>query len=271
MTDQTRSKILSNLPSYTNPPVNEVVCGFRFKKSEKLMIPHIGYLWNYFKDEYPKVQHAAPIVTGRSELLSSIELNDLPVPRVWFINTTEDQLIQFQLDRFYYNWRQKEGSYPRYSNVIRNFESAYDNLVSFYREFDLGGIEIIEHELTYVNHVPFGRDEDIFKDTSDFLTNLYWSKDSSSFLPNPTKLSWRIEFSLPENNGRLIVTLNQGIRNIDGATIMVLELRAVGRSKQTEGNQEMRNWYNLSHEWIVRGFTDMTKAGAHKVWGLENV
>jgi uncharacterized protein (TIGR04255 family) len=45
------------LPSYDNPPVNEVVCGMRFYTPDKLRIPHIGLLWDKFRNEYPIIKH----------------------------------------------------------------------------------------------------------------------------------------------------------------------------------------------------------------------
>ncbi|GAG78987.1 unnamed protein product, partial [marine sediment metagenome] len=45
------------LPSYKNPPVNEVVCGLRFDTPDKLRIPHIGFLWDKFRADYPIIQH----------------------------------------------------------------------------------------------------------------------------------------------------------------------------------------------------------------------
>lgn len=54
------------LPSYKRPPVDEVVCGFRFERLRELKVPHIGLLWEKFRNEYPTVQHAVPIATDNS-------------------------------------------------------------------------------------------------------------------------------------------------------------------------------------------------------------
>ena len=56
-------QIQDDLPSYRNPPMNEVVCGLRFKSPSKLKIPHIGLLWNKFRSDYPVIQHVPPIVS----------------------------------------------------------------------------------------------------------------------------------------------------------------------------------------------------------------
>ena len=42
--DGSVTNLTGALPSYKNPPVNEVVCGMRFQVPDKLRIPHIGFL-----------------------------------------------------------------------------------------------------------------------------------------------------------------------------------------------------------------------------------
>jgi len=57
------------LPSYKNLPVNEVVCGVRFNTSDKLLIPHIGFLWEKFRADYPIIQHVPPIASAKGEIM----------------------------------------------------------------------------------------------------------------------------------------------------------------------------------------------------------
>ncbi len=94
--------------------------------------PHIGLLWEKFRNEYPKMQHAAPIANDRSILVD--ETTGIPLPRVWFISKADNELIQFQVDRFYYNWRHRGDNYPRYRSVIKKFEKAKRHLEAFTNE-----------------------------------------------------------------------------------------------------------------------------------------
>jgi uncharacterized protein (TIGR04255 family) len=141
------------LPSYKKPPINEVVCGIRFKTPGKFRIPHIGLLWNKFSANYPVIQHVPPIASSKGELILDKQVN-VPLPRVWFINNEDDQLIQFQLDRFYFNWRRRERNYPRYSSVIKNFRMVFETIKEFFLEIDIGELKPVEYELTYINHIP---------------------------------------------------------------------------------------------------------------------
>ena len=86
------SPLTEALPSYKNPPVNEVVCGLRFDIPNKLKIPHIGLLWDKFRADYPIIQHAPPIASAKGEILVDPTIG-MPLLRVWFISESDDQLV----------------------------------------------------------------------------------------------------------------------------------------------------------------------------------
>ena len=261
------SSPLGSLPSYKNPPVNEVVCGIRFRTPDKLRIPHIGILWEKFQADYPVIQHAPPIASAKGELKID-SATGVPIPRVWFINKSDDQLVQFQLDRFYYNWRRRQSEYPRYSHVIKNFESVMNNIVNFFNEFEFGELEPIECELTYINHIPKGEGWNTINDLPRIFSDFVWNHRDGRFLPNPQKVAWHAEFLLPEEKGRLIVSLKHAIRTEGKVPLLVLELKTIGidESARKEG---IREWFDLAREWIVRGFTDSTTPEIQKIWERE--
>ena len=45
---------------------------------------------------------------------------------------------------------------------------------------------------------------------------------------------------------------------------MVLNMTCSG---QASVEYSFPNWFDTAHEWIVRGFTDLTTDEAHKLWG----
>ena len=269
MTHPIESSFLSDaLPSYKNPPVNEVVCGMRFHAPDKLRIPHIGFLWDKFRADYPVIQHAQPIASVKGEILVD-EATGTPLPRVFFINKSDDQLVQFQFDRFYFNWRRKQSDYPRYDHIIKNFESALNIIVNLFDEFELGELKPIEYELSYINHIPKGQGWNTIDDLPGILPDFVWKQTKARFLPNPEKVAWQTEFPLQEKKGHLIVNLKQAIRTEDKVPLLVLELktRAIGESASKEA---IREWFDLAHEWIVRGFTDLTTTEIQKIWERED-
>jgi uncharacterized protein (TIGR04255 family) len=255
------------LPSYKNPPVNEVVCGLRFDTPEKLRIPHIGFLWDKFRADYPIVQHVPPIATSKGEILVDPAVG-VPIPRVWFINKSDDQLVQFQVDRFYFNWRSRQSDYPRYEHVIENFESALNSIIDFFNEFDLGVFKPIEYELSYINHIPNGEGWNTIDDLPKIFSDFAWKQKKERFLPSPEKVTWQSEFPLPEKLGHLIINLKQATRTEDKVALLVLELKTRGIGESTK-KEDIREWFDLSHDWIVRGFTDLTTPEIQKIWERE--
>lgn len=256
------------LPSYRKPPVNEVACGVRFSPSDRLHLPHIGLLWDTFRADYPRVEHAMPLAARTGQLLVDPSTG-APIPRVWFINDTDDELIQFQGDCFYYNWRYRGRDYPRYGHVIENFERVSETIETFYEQNMLGSIEPSEYELTYINHILRGEGWDSIDDLPSVFSDLNWTQTEKRFLPKPLGVSWQLAFPLPEDNGRLMVSLKHGTRSEDQMPVLVFELKATGMG-DTSGKENIRVWFDLSREWIVKGFTDLTTPAMHQLWERED-
>lgn len=255
------------LPSYRKPPVNEVFCGMQFQTPEKIRIPHIGLLWNKFKADYPIIQHAPPIASTKGELQID-QITGMPIPRVWFINELHDQLVQFQFDRFYFNWRRKKSEYPRYPHIIKHFENIQKEIQIFFKEFDLGDFIPVEYELSYINHIPKGQGWESINDLSKVFSDFVWMQRKERFLPNPEGFAWKAEFPMKEKMGRLAVSLKQAIRAEDKVPLFVLELNARGLDESAD-KKDFLKWFAIAHEWIVRGFSDLTTPEVQKFWERE--
>jgi len=121
-----------------------------------------------------------------------------------------------------------------------------------------------QYELTYINHIPEGKGEHFPAEIERYVPLLSWkAAQSSKFLPPPGSAGLNLGFSLPDKKGRLHVTLNHAQRQ-DGGGLVVLELTARGPGAPDWSNME--SWLSLAHEWIVRGFTDLTSPAAHEQW-----
>lgn len=257
----------NSLPIYKHPPVDEVVCGFRFEQLRELKVPHIGLLWERFRNQYPTTQHAVPIATDNS--LPVDEATGIPLPRVWFLNKSDNELIQFQLDRLYYNWRHRGDDYPRYPSIIKQFEKAKGDLDAFAKQLELGIVKPIECELTYINHIPKGAGWEKIDDLPKIFKDFIWQKEKHSFLPNPTNIAWQVRFELPQGKGWLNAKFSQATRKADGVPSFILELTAKGLGEE-KTNEAIRSWFDLAHEWIVRGFTELTEEEVQKtIWKRE--
>lgn len=260
------SSSLGTLPSYRKPPVNEVVFGLRFNTPNNLYIPHIGLLWDKFRTDYPLISHASPVTSAKGEIKVD-SVTGLPIPRVWFINESDDQLVQFQVDRFYFNWRHRHKDYPRYDYIKNKFIIALNNIITFFKEFNFGDLEPTEFELTYINHIPKGAGWYSIDDLPKIFPDFAWNDMKERFLPKPQKTSWHVDFLLPDDQGHLLISLKHAIRTEDKAPLLVLELKALGFVESPD-KEAIFKWFDLAREWIVRGFTDITTPEMHKIWEL---
>ncbi|MDP3496720.1 MAG: TIGR04255 family protein [Candidatus Nitrotoga sp.] len=252
-------------PSYKSPPLSEVSIGLQFQPLERLKIPHFGLFWNLIRKDFPVVEHASPI------LAQSETFNAMPLPRVWFIGKSDAILLQLQSDRINFNWRFREGAdpYPHYDTIAHKFFELFNIFDQFIAEAGIGVILPTVAEATYINQFEQGKEWKTMEDIGAVFKDFAWSQETARFLPHPTNLSWAASFALPNQQGTLNARMNQGLRVSDQQQIMQLEI-AASYQVQNMPFPDLRPWYELAHEWIVKGFADLTQPGAQKnFWGRE--
>ena len=113
-------------PQLASPPIFEVVCGFVFAP-QPLDTMDFGVYWETRRDEFPQRQVQPPILEGNTILHVGTQPQ-----RSWLISEDETHVLQLQYDRFFVNWRRRNGTYPRFSDhdgkegirskAIREFE-----------------------------------------------------------------------------------------------------------------------------------------------------
>ena len=254
-----------SLPEFAHPPVNEVVCGVHFRSLEQFLTPYLGLLWESYQGEYSTCQEIAPLIPiiesfGDSLSWKKPEFAEIPpLPRVWFVHKNGNGIIQVQRDRFLHNWRKldAETKYPRYGQVIEMFLGHFETLQKFLDQHKLGSIEPLQYEMTYVNHIYRGEGWTNNGDVGKLFADFAWRADRPRFLPEPEGINWRTTFVLPERAGRMHVSIQNGESREDNRPLYVFELtvRGIGADKELSG---IRDWFDLAHEWIVRGFADLT-------------
>ena len=253
------------LPDFESPPINEVALGVRFRPVPGLTATHFGLYWSQIKDQFGRCEHAAPIapVEGTTDAATG-----LPLPRVWLIHNDEEFLIQLQPNLFFLNWRKTDGQrkYPRYATVKPEFERQLFRYFDFLNSIGLARPEPNNCELTYVNIIPKGQGWDSNADIRNIWPDIVWRGSSERFLRAPKALNFRVSFDLPQNAGELIITLQNASRKTDNEPALRLELSARG-DLPTPSTKAMDDWFELAHEWIVRGFADATDRGVQdKFW-----
>lgn len=259
----------TQFPSYKNPPVSEVAFGCQFAPLDNWKIPHTGIFWQNLCKEFPVIEHA-PTLFNEEGGFTSDAATGFPLPRQWFINSTDSRLIQFQTDRFYYNWRKRdsESAYPRFKELSEKYSTYLSELEKFVVKQELGVISPVAYELTYINNIEIDANNDLAYSVNRQFNDINWVS-KKRFLPSPTNLGWSCTFPLPDDLGTLQVKLNHARRVADGVAFFLLELTARGINPQASLSNS-GDWFAVAHEWIVKGFADLTTEDSQvNSWGRE--
>lgn len=98
------------IPHLADPPIEEVVCGVVFPAIEALDALEQGVYWSSVADRFPDKQVQPVLLDGGQGMFVQ---GVVPI-RSWLISRGGDLLVQVQQDRFYMNWRRRDGAYPRF-------------------------------------------------------------------------------------------------------------------------------------------------------------
>jgi len=255
---------------FDRPPVVEVVCGVAFGELPRFTVAHLGRFWTELGSGFREVAEQPPLATVIESFESSpspgvaIQLGPPVMPRVWFISDEEDHLVQVQRDRFLCNWRKltEKHEYPSYDWVSERFESRLQLFEKFAAEQCGAAPSYTQYELTYINHIAAGEGWSNLADLGAVLPDCGWRGGAGRFLPTPEGIDWTLSFVLPGKKGRLRLHLRSGESRKDRKAVLMMDLTARGFDKDRAA------WFELAHEWIVKGFADLTAKGVQQsIWG----
>jgi len=207
--------------------------------------------------------------TSRPQQASIEILPSPPLPRLWFLNEDESQLIQFQADRFVHNWRKTTGSaeYPRYEVIKERFLEEIQVVLDLLRKEKLGEIHLNQCEITYVNHIMSLQGEDLPSNLG-LVLRLWNDMDLPVALGEMEDSNLRARFVITsetgEKVGRLSVSAVPGLI-VDNTPAIVLTLTARGRPDNSS-LEAASEFFDIGRERIVRTFTALTTDMMHKRW-----
>jgi len=259
----------SDLPSFQNPPVVEVVFGVTFAEPEGLRTALIGTYWSRIEKRFPTVSDHPPInrVIESFAGPGSVEVSILPIPplrRCAFKSPSGDRLIQVQGDRFQFHVKRELGDrYPRFSETKEEFLDAFEGLKE---HLQAGGVSLnpIQYDLSYINMVVGDLGE--LDAVGEVLRDVSWNSNERRLLASPPKsFRWVAAFDMPNQSGRLHVQAASGKLKKDGKDAPALQLQLTARGF----GQNQQDWFDQGHEWIVAGFADLTTKRAHTIWERE--
>lgn len=268
-----------NLPDFKNPPLVEVALAVQFQRIEEFRIYDIGPLWDQFREEFGIAQEHPPLDPAfetfgtkpepqgpKIELLSG----PLPIPRLWFLNDAQTQLIQFQPDRFVLNWRKvKEGdSYPRYEQIKDRFVEELERLKRFLKDRGADRISPNQCEITYVNHIVVDNDEDLWAQP-DKVFRFIGPEIKTETLGQPEDTHFQVRFRLLSDEdqpvGRLTAVAQPALSK-EGGHMFMLTLMARGQpAKPTL--EAASEFIDMGREKIVHSFAELTSETMHRRWG----
>lgn len=271
---------LESLPRFEKPPVVETVLGVHFRPLETLTSAHQGLVWErLFRPQFPNLEDRAPIAEARErfgeERLAGTpvvrwQVQDRPeAPRLWAASESGEHVVQIQKDAFFANWLRPPhyGAYLPYAERRREFSEQLAKLDEFVRQEGLGQIEPTACVVTYVNHIELGGFEEIGPTLARLLT--CWTNETSDdWLPNPDNAIVKLGFPMPEQAGRLNVTLTPVVQRDSKRHMLRLDLTARRTVNPPEIARALEE-IHLGHEWVVRGFASLTRPEMHTIWERE--
>ena len=268
---------MNPLPSFRKPPVVEVAIAAQFDGIPGLTGPHMGLLWQRFRESFPKLQ-VHPALDPRLEQagrdpgkMLTVTLDTVPAPRAWFIGSNEVHLVQVQQDRFVFNWRRIQGQdYPRYEHVKASFRENFAIFQRFLADEQLGAPRLNQWELTYVNRIPAGEGWHRHGELGSVVP-LLDSSAECGFLPEPEDIALRVRYRITagvDAISRLYVEANPGFDPTSGKSFIALTLTARGGLAQSTADA-LGSRLDVGREWIVRGFAEVTSKTMHRHWERE--
>lgn len=278
MVHQGGRQVATPLAEFENPPVIEVALAVGFQPLSGFRIVDFGLLWaECYREAFPKIEVQAPTAVTVEQFRApaiqeptlSLQFASAPgLPRVWYLDPDETQLVQVQNNWFARNWRRMATSveYPHYDKLRGPFGTDLTAFVEHGRKNDWGEFKPVQCELSYFNHITI--DPSSPSDLSDVLSVLKGGVRSKlPFERESTAFSTQGIISKDgAPAGRLYVKVEPALRRTDLKPIVVLSLTAKGRPL-TDDIEGVLSFLDLSHELIVRTFEAVTTAKMHVLWG----
>jgi uncharacterized protein (TIGR04255 family) len=254
---------------FRSPPVTEVSLAISFQPL-RLGVISLGDIWHAkFEAAFPKVQEETPVRLGQERFEGSaaqvpafsLELATTPtLPRLWFLNESGTELLQLQADWIARNWRETEEAkqpYDLYPAIRKAFESDLAKLVEFVDDRNLGPVQPVQAEITYINHIEEGD-----------LSRVLLAVQGTPRLPAPEATSYGAQYVLTrdaQSVGRLHLSATKAIHRASGQPISVVTLTARGRPLG-DGLDGALAFLDLGAEKALEAFVHSTTPEMHERW-----
>jgi uncharacterized protein (TIGR04255 family) len=278
----------SDTPTFTNPPLVEVVLGVQFDPIPSLDLFKLCAFIEAQGQQWP-IRGTAPAldqirITSGDEIVwrvgQSMQLVG-GIPDVRLQCQVEDgagPLLQLQNGWFCFNWRFGEGyPYPRFSKVSAGFWKHYEQFDAFLKSAGIGPVVPSLWEVTYVNHIRAGPLWSTAGDVGRVLPGYFPTKatPATGSSPELADASVSYTFGAGQKAGRLKVQVSTRKEVIPAkplvgpADLILMSLVARGPIVKEDGPNGLVEGLNMGHNVVVESFVRGTSTEAHLAWGLQ--
>lgn len=149
-------------PEYSDPPLDEVVVGVQFSGLRNYTSLVAARVHDLFRAEYPEANELPRLppvfeMFGAVNTAPGLNIQFGPTVlsnRLWFVSKDKQKLLQFQSDKFLFNWRRLKKdsqSYPRFSTIFDEFKRCWGILETFSQGHLQSDLLINQAEVSYIN------------------------------------------------------------------------------------------------------------------------
>lgn len=264
-------------PKFESPPVIETAIGVQFANLIGYSTAHAGWFWKDYLDKLGKNWSRAFDAPRLEDQFERFGTEDLWKPqielkvvspsqsnRTQIIRFDDERMVQLQSTRLILNWRKHSAAYPTFNVLLPEFEILLHTFEAFTAEAQLGTLTYNQWEIVYVDQFRKGDMWESPRDWRGIFPGL-----STTPLPDHLLLSadetmsgdWR--FSLPENRGRMYLSLRQ--LRLAPAGEEVLNVTFVARGP-VDSNQTWEKGLKLGHDILNDTFIGVTSNEAQERW-----
>lgn len=257
--------------SFERPPVEEVAFGIQFV-DPVIDIEVLAQLTRELHDRFP-VRQRQPTLPRMAEPAGSNPVSmhvgfGVELPRIWFVSDDGHRIVQTQEDRLVFNWRRlgHPVEYPRYASLRGEVVSLVEQVQELVPETENLAVDFCE--LVYVNHLrvePVGDPRSV---PLDGALRTCSSLADSSFLSPPDNSSWSGRWTMKQDDvllGRLHAAAEPIVLSASELPIYVLTMTARMPTSPVSLADALL-LLDMGHEWIVRGFADLTTNALQAEW-----
>ena len=259
---------------FEKPPVDEVVLSVVFRTLNGLLAPHLGEIWQEFKqDGFVHLVEQPPIPSAVEQFPNPIQeaqlhISNVPdLARIWFISADDSEIIQVQRDRFTFNWRKSEEQqqYPGFSSIFERFEEFYNRFGLIIKDLQIGSVNPLQYELTYIDQLFRGDGWDTLDDIEQVYTMLVDSQKPDSFWDGADYVSWRTSFPIVDLYGRLHLSISNRIKMPEQRQTLQTDFTVRGFSENPEF--PMPVWFKSARDRIREKFVSIFRENIQtKIW-----